>query len=612
MPIVGTAGHVDHGKSTLVQALTGRDPDRWEEEKRRGLTIDLGFAWTSVSEDTEVAFVDVPGHERFIKNMLAGIEAVDVALLVVAADEGWKPQSEEHLAVLDLLQVPRGVVALAKADRVDGELLELAAAEVEDRLAGTSLEGSPIVPVSAPTGRGLEELRLALAGALAAAPAPPEMGRPRLWVDRSFTISGAGTVVTGTLLDGALEVGEQMVVWPGELPVRIRGLQSHEREHRRVEPGNRVAANLVGLERAEVVRGAMLGRPDHWRTSDLLLVEVRTARYLEEPLSERGAFHLHLGSGAWPARLRLLQGPRLAGAGPALVQLSQPLPVTMGDRFILREVGRRAVVGGGRVLDPAPSGQKRDAIASLPLLQQALGADPEGRAEVLLRLRGQASLAELAAHSGGGRPSKGLTVADTVLSSELVDQLGERALLLTEEYHRDNPLRPGMPKASLASRLRIPVGALNALLGAWSDVRDVGSAVAAIGFDRSFGPEQEASWEEARRRLLDNGLAVPRPSQLGLEPELFHALLREGRLVRVSDELVYLPEQLDDLAARLQLLPPAFTVADFRDQLGITRKYAVPILEWLDVAGLTVREGDLRRVRRPGPARRSTDGAPSR
>ncbi|MGH8875565.1 MAG: selenocysteine-specific translation elongation factor, partial [Acidimicrobiia bacterium] len=251
MPVVGTAGHVDHGKSTLVRALTGRDPDRWEEEKRRGLTIDLGFAWTTLPDGSEVSFVDVPGHERFIKNMLAGVEAIDVALLVVAADEGWMPQSEEHLAVLDLLGVRHGVVAVTKVDRVDADMVELATLEVEERLRGTSLEGCPVVPVAAPAGKGLDELRARLVEATAASERPAT-GRSRLWIDRAFTIAGAGTVVTGTLLDGPLEVGEQVTVWPLQIDARVRGLQSHERDLRRAEPRRRVAINLAGLDRHQL------------------------------------------------------------------------------------------------------------------------------------------------------------------------------------------------------------------------------------------------------------------------------------------------------------------------------------------------------------------------
>ncbi|MDR9450573.1 MAG: selenocysteine-specific translation elongation factor, partial [Acidimicrobiia bacterium] len=405
MPVVGTAGHVDHGKSTLVRALTGRDPDRWEEEKRRGLTIDLGFAWTTMTDGTEISFVDVPGHERFIKNMLAGSEAIDVALFVVAADEGWMPQSEEHLAVLDLLGVRTGVVAITKADRVDDELIEFVTLEVEEKLAGTSLAGSPAIAVSPVSGLGLDDLRRALEEAVRkVAPLLADVGRPRLWVDRSFTIAGAGTVVTGTLLDGHLATGDQLEIWPGRLRGRVRGLQSHERELPRVAPHNRVAVNLVGLERAEVTRGAMLGRPEDWISTESVLAQIDTARYLDEPLTNRGAFHLHLGSGAWPVRLRLVDGSELEVSGTAILQLSQPLPLKVGDRFILREVGRRSVVAGGRVLDPHPSGRISDIRPTTETLQATVAAPADDQASALLQVRGRDLLVRLSADSGGGKP----------------------------------------------------------------------------------------------------------------------------------------------------------------------------------------------------------------
>jgi selenocysteine-specific elongation factor len=612
VPIVGTAGHVDHGKSTLVQALTGRDPDRWEEEKRRGLTIDLGFAWTALAGREEVGFVDVPGHERFMKNMLAGIEAIDVALLVVAADEGWKPQSEEHLAVLDLLEVPQGVVALTKADRVDPDLLELVAAEVEEHLAGTFLAGSPIIPVAAPSRRGVEEVRSALARAVAGAPAPPDTGRPRLWVDRSFSIAGAGTVVTGTLLGGSLSVGDEVAFWPGQRMARIRGLESHERVRRMVGPGNRVAVNLAGLERSEIVRGSMLGLPGQWSESDLLLVDITTARYLPEPLTERGAFHLHLGSGAWPARIRLVEGRQLQATGAALLGLPAPLPVAMGDRFILREVGRRAVVGGGRVLDPAPSSRVAAARRSLSLLRAAVPEPADRRAAALLEVRGRAALDELAAHSGGGRPDGALVAGHTAFSEEAMRQVMERAIRLTDEFHAANRLRPGIPKASLASRLGLEPAALELLVAQSDRLSDQGATIASGDFFNTLGPDEEDAWREARRRLVENGLTVPRADQLGLHRELLYSLIRQGRLTRVSEDLVYLPDQLDDLLVALRDLPDQFTVAEFRDALALTRKYAVPLLEWLDAAGVTVREGDLRRLRTPGRDPRGAGASPSR
>ncbi len=610
MPVVGTAGHVDHGKSTLVRALTGRDPDRWAEEKRRGLTIDLGFAWTALGDGTEISFVDVPGHERFIKNMLAGSEAIDVALFVVAADEGWMPQSEEHLAVLDLLGVSSGIVAVTKADRVDDELMELITLEVEEKLADTSLEGSPILGVSPVSGEGIDDLRAALEAAVQAIrPGLVDIGRPRMWIDRSFTISGAGTVVTGTLLDGPLAVGEQLQIWPGRLQGRIRGLQSHEREHSQIDPHNRVAVNLVGLDRTEVARGAMLGRPDDWESTETVLVEIKPARYVEEPLTNRGAYHLHLGSGAWPVRMRLLEGSELAGIGPALLQLSQPLPLKVGDRFIVREVGRRAVVGGGTVLDPHPMTRTSSIRPTVERLRSIVDGPADDQANALLAIRGRDSLARLSADSGGGIPADAVVAGPLALSPEFASRISREAVEIVSSFHAGNPLRPGIPKASLASRLDVHPAIVDALVSATPQLRDDGATVAKEGFGGKLSGTQEQAWKGLRTTLLDSGPAVPRIKELGIDPELLHALIREKRVVRVGDDLIYLPEQIEDIIERLGELPDSFAVADFRDAFGFSRKYAVPLLEYLDDQRVTIRDGDYRSVRAaPSERRREQPG----
>lgn len=598
MPVVGTAGHVDHGKSTLVRALTGRDPDRWEEEKRRGLTIDLGFAWTTLADGTEISFVDVPGHERFIKNMLAGSEAIDVALFVVAADEGWMPQSEEHLAVLDLLGVRSGVIAVTKADRVDEELLEFVTLEVEEKLAGTSLAGAPIVSVSPVSNRGMDELRTALEAAIREiGPGLIDLGRPRLWVDRSFTITGAGTVVTGTLLDGALAAGDQLEIWPGRLRSRVRGLQSHEQDHAQVTPHNRVAVNLVGLERAQVARGAMLGRPDDWHPTATVLVQITTARYLDEPLTNRGAYHLHLGSGAWPVRLRLVQASELEDSGPAILQLSQPLALKIGDRFILREVGRRAVVGGGRVLDPHPMARISDVRPTVEILRDVVASPADEQATALLGVRGRDSLERLSADSGGGIPIGAIIAGPLALSERSATGLSAEAAKKVTAFHHDNPLRPGIPKASLASLLEVDPAVVDALVDASGELRDDGATVAVEGFGGTLTSTQEAAWEKLRATLLASGLAVPRIKELGIDKELLHSLVRQDRVVKIGDELIYLPEQIGQISQRLEELPNQFTVADFRDAFGFSRKYAVPLLEYLDRRRVTMRDGDFRSVR---------------
>jgi selenocysteine-specific elongation factor len=356
VPVVATAGHVDHGKSTLVRALTGIDPDRWAAEKARGLTIDLGFAWCALPTAGDVGFVDVPGHERFIANMLAGVGAVDAALFVVAATEGWKPQSEEHLRILELLGLTRGVVALTMAAAVSGERLDLARLEVDERLAGTFLAGAEVVAVDAPAGVGLDDVVGALDRVLASAPARVDDDRPRLWVDRAFAIRGAGTVVTGTLTGGVLAVGDTLEVTPAGAPARVRALQSHERSVDRVDPGRRVAVNITGVGHDDVGRGDALVRPGQWVGATVFDCSVQTLAGLDHEVSRRGAFHAHIGTGDHAVRMRLLQRDTLAPGrvGPARVYLPRPLPVTPGDRFVLRESGRGETIGGGEILDVEP------------------------------------------------------------------------------------------------------------------------------------------------------------------------------------------------------------------------------------------------------------------
>ena len=609
MPVVGTAGHVDHGKSTLVEALTGRDPDRWDEEQQRGLTIDLGFAWTTLDSGLEVGFVDVPGHERFIKNMLAGIEAIDVVVFTVAADEGWMPQSEEHLAVLDLLGVRSGVVALTRADLVDTDTLEFAMLEVDEMLSGTTLEGSPIIPTAAPRGDGIAELRAALDDALDGT-VVPDRGRPRMWVDRSFTIEGAGTVVTGTLVDGSIAVDDTLALFPGGITTRVRGIQSHERSTESVEPGNRTALNMAGIEREQIERGAMIGRPGDWAPTRRFVADLRTVRALGEPLREQGSYHLHAGSGSWTARLRLLEGDTLDGSGAAIVELTDPLPLQVDDRVILREVGRQAVVAGGRVLDPEPPRRAREAAATLEGLREA--ESPDEAATALLEARGVADVETLAAHTGGGTPDAALATDTRAFAGWKVERTLGDAGRVVADFHAANPLRPGVPKASLAEQLDVTVDDLEAIVAGSPDLVAEGPVVRAADFGGGLDAEAGAAWEALREQLLEAGLTPPRRKEIDADPELMHALLRDDRLVAVSDELVYLPETLEQAVEEALRLPDGFTVADFRDATGTSRKYAVPLLEWMDEAAITRREGEGRVVRRQRPDERGPGGAPSR
>ena len=392
MHVIATAGHVDHGKSSLVLALTGTDPDRFEEEKRRGLTIDLGFAHMVLPSGRSISFVDVPGHVRFLKNMLAGVGAVDACVFVVAAIEGWKPQSEEHLRILELLGIERGIIALTKVDLVDDEEREIARLDVADHVGGTFLDGAELVEVAAPTGFGVDEVAAALDRLLATAPTAPDRARPRLWVDRVFAATGAGTVVTGTLVGGPLAVGDQVVVGPRARPARVRGIQSQGRTADLVAPGARVALNLNGVEHTEVERGDAVVVPGQWRPTRRFDAALEVLAALDHPVSRRGAYVAYLGSGEFPVKVRVLAADAVEPGRAGLVRLhvATPLPLLPGDRFVLRESGRSETVGGGEVLDVAPV---------LP----ASKARPDRSVERVVAERGWLDADELAALTGERR-----------------------------------------------------------------------------------------------------------------------------------------------------------------------------------------------------------------
>ncbi|HEX2236034.1 MAG TPA: selenocysteine-specific translation elongation factor, partial [Actinomycetota bacterium] len=382
MHVIGTAGHVDHGKSALVERLTGIDPDRFAEEKRRGLTIDLGFAWLELPSGRAVGLIDVPGHERFIKNMLAGAGGISICLFVVAANEGWMPQSAEHLGILEVLNVARGVVAITKSDTVDDETRDLAVLEARDRLAPTSLRDAPIVACSAATGHGIDALVAALDDVVGATPDPPDEGRARLWIDRVFTIAGAGTVVTGTLAGGRIAAGDEVEIAPEGRRARVRGLQTHKKDVGAAEPGSRVALNLSGLDRRGARRGDAVVHPGAWRPTariDARLVVLPPAvTGVRHVLEERGAHLLYAGSAETPARVKLLERDRVEPGEAAFAQLylRDPLPLQRGDRFVLRDAGRVLTLGGGEVLDPLPPPARRGDRNHLDLLRRAAAAGP--------------------------------------------------------------------------------------------------------------------------------------------------------------------------------------------------------------------------------------------
>jgi selenocysteine-specific elongation factor len=603
MHVIGTAGHVDHGKSTLVERLTGIDPDRFAEEKRRGLTIDLGFAWLPLPSGREIGLIDVPGHERFIRNMLAGAGSISICLFVVAANEGWKPQSAEHLAILDVLGVADGVVALTKSDTVGPDELELARLEVEDRLSGSSLESAPVIACSAVTGDGLEDVVTALDDAVRRAPPAPDLGRPRLWVDRVFTIAGAGTVVTGTLAGGSLSTGDAVEIAPDGRRARIRTIQSHKREVSSIDPGNRVALNLAGLEREGAERGDAIVAPGIWRPTHLVDAHVRVVDERlagrEHELTERGAHLLYAGSAETPVRIRLYGSERIepGGSGYAQMHLRDALPLVAGDRFVLRDAGRVLTFGGGIVLDPHARRARRDDGARLALLHRLDGAEPEEALSALVDAYGEIDSREASGRAGAGGPVPGAhALGESLVSSARLTELQDRLRAAAAAHHRDHPLERGLNREVARAATGLGARAFDDLLATTADVVEEGAVVRLEDHRVELAPALQSASDALVRRLDEGGFAPPLAKDLDADRALLRALVDRGELVKVGD--FYLTreraqEAVSAVRGAIEARGP-LTVAEIRDLLGTTRKYAVPLCEWLDATRVTRRQGDVR------------------
>jgi selenocysteine-specific elongation factor len=603
MHVIGTAGHVDHGKSTLVTALTGIDPDRFAEEKQRGLTIDLGFAWLGLPSGREVGIVDVPGHERFIKNMLAGAGGINICLFVVAANEGWMPQSAEHLAILDILDVRAGVVALTKADTVDNQQLEIVTKEVQDRLHGTTLEGAAIVPCAAPTGAGMDDLVAELDLLTGTAPPAADVGRPRLWVDRVFTIAGAGTVVTGTLAGGSIAVGDSVELAPSGRKARVRTIQSHKKEVASIGPGNRVALNLAGLEREGAARGDAIVMPGRGRATRRVDVVLRTlpgeSTGTNNGITTKGAHLLYAGSAEVAVRIKLLETDRIAPGerGYAQLSLSAPLPLGRGDRFVLRDAGRVLTLGGGRVLDPLPLPARRTDSGRVTLLERLEDATDEDALIALVDTHGVIERTEALVRSGAARADRGVTALGSVLVSDgELERLAEVVRAALRAHHERHPLEAGMARSALRGEVEVAADALDDLLARMDDITAEGAAVRLSSHRIQLSSSDEAARTRVLEQLEGAGFTPPLAKELDIEPGLLRALVDGGELVKVGD--FFLTRAQAGAAAtkvreRIETEGPV-TVADIRDLLGTTRKYAVPLCEWLDATGVTRRRGDLR------------------
>jgi selenocysteine-specific elongation factor len=603
MHVIGTAGHVDHGKSALVRRLTGIDPDRFAEEKRRGLTIDLGFAWLVLPSGRELGIIDVPGHERFIKNMLAGAGGISVCLFVVAASEGWMPQSAEHLAVLEVLGVSSGVVALTKADAVDSETLELAVADVEDHLQHSTLENAPIVTCSAVTGQGLDELVTALDEVVAATPPAPDESRPRLWIDRVFTMSGAGTVVTGTLAGGSLATGDSIEISPERRRARIRTIQSHKKQVDRIAPGNRVALNLAGLDREGAARGDAVVVAGQWRPTSLVharvdvLPDAITGR--EHVLTEKGAHLLYVGSAETPVRLKFLADDELVSgeSGLAELRLRDALPLAHGDRFVLRDAGRVTTFGGGEILDPLPPPTRRGDAHRIGLLRQLSDSSPHEALAALVAAEGSVAAADAFLRAGTSQPPAGaVELGDLIVSSAWLESTAAEVRRFLASYHDSHPLERGATRESVRAHLELQVAPFDALLSTLPDVAEEGPLVRLASFSVQLARDQLAERAAVLGKIEAGGFTPPLAKELGVDGTLLRALTEGGDITKIGDFFLTAAQAQEARTRVRQKIESdgPITVADIRNLLSTSRKYAVPLCEWLDSTGATRRMGDVR------------------
>ena len=642
MSCIGTAGHIDHGKSTLVKALTGIDPDRLAEEKERGMTIDLGFAWLKLPSGREVSIVDVPGHEGFIKNMLAGVGGIDAALLVVAADEGIMPQTREHLAILDLLRVRRGVVVLTKADLVDEEWVELVREEVAEQLQPTTLAGAEIIPVSAYTGKGLPALVAQLERIFDETEERQNIARPRLPIDRVFSMTGFGTVVTGTLLDGVFKAGQEVEVLPQGLKTRIRSLQTHRHQVEVATPGSRVAMNLANVPRTELERGNVVTLPGQLQRTMLIDARIQLLADASRPVGHNTLVEFYSGSQEVPAKVRLLDIEELkpGQSAWAQVRLSRPAVVARRDRFILRIPSPSTTIGGGEVINVHPRYHRRFQQSILTALETLERGSLDELVLAALDRRRETSrpgakslhglvgyeLAQIAKQSNMS-PDVTLQTLETLLSEGRVRRVGalwfaqtvwealkEESVRLVSEQHRQHPLRSGLSKEEWRTRLNLPPKMASEIFLALQEEGQLAEATNSTGtpggfirlpgFVPAFNAMQQQQVERLLRMFLESPYTPPgrSESEAVVGSEVLASLIEQGRLVKLgssTDSVLFLRESYEEAVAKLVAYLQEhhkMTAAEARDVLGTTRKYILPLLEHMDERRITRRVGDERRL----------------
>ena len=621
MFVIGTAGHVDHGKSTLVKALTNIDPDRLPEEKEREMTVDLGFAWCTLPSGREISIVDVPGHERFIKNMLAGVGAIDLALLIVAADESVMPQTREHLAILDILQIKRGLIVITKSDLVDEELVELVQAEIEDTVKGTCMEGRNVVSVSAYTGEGLDILKQAIDETLNETDVRQDLGRPRLPIDRCFSISGFGTVVTGTLIDGTLTVGQEVELATTGQRCRIRGLQSHKSQVDSTDPGVRLAVNLLGVPRQDVTRGEIITVPGWLTATRRLDARLRMVKRAPHPLRHNHGVTFHLFTSETTARVRLLDTDKLEPDTEGWVQilLDESIPVVKGDFFVIRSA--EETLGGGQIVEPYPRRRHRrfdsNVLEQLMILDQGSGED------ILVSVAdqwGPCTLDNLSQRSNLAkeeiidristleRNNLMIILGDlssendaVVYSAQGWTILASKIRAILQSYHNQYPLRKGAPTQELRSRLDIQQQVYLKVLGRLvedSVIEEKDQYVHLPDHLVVLSPDM-AIKSESYLKILEEDLYSP-PTDQAPDPELLAAMVEMGKVVKVNESVVFSALAYDQLVENIKnhiVSQGSITVADARTMFNTSRKYILPLLEYLDQQRITQRIGDERVLR---------------
>jgi selenocysteine-specific elongation factor len=630
--IVGTAGHIDHGKSALVLSLTGTDPDRWAEEKRRGITIDLGFAHLDLGQDLRIGFIDVPGHERFVKNMLAGVGGIDLLMLIVAADESIKPQTREHFDICKLLGIRRGLVVITKSDLVDHEVLDLVRLEVQEFVKGSFLEAAPTVVVSARSGDGLDKLKAELRRLSLEAPPKPVDLPFRLPIDRSFVMKGFGAVVTGTLIAGSVEKEEEVEVFPLGTRARVRGIEVYNAPAERATAGQRTALNLAGVEARQVTRGMVLAKPGLCQPTESLDCTISLLAS-SRPLKNHAPVHFHCGTAEMVARVVLLEGKEMKPGTTGFVQLhlSEPGLFVPGDRFIIRQFSPVSTIGGGVVLDNAPSKHRAGDPSAIESLRVLESGTPEARLELLVQRAGEAGPAVLAARTGW-KPANVVQVAKSLASQKRLVLLGQPPTLLVhaadfarlakllleqlETFHNANPLVPGLPKEDLGAKLGTgraghspPSPALlNALLQSLASLGRInvqGEIVRLGGRTIQLSAEEMVARDQIAAAFEKAGLAVPSAPEVlatlridrARAEKLLIMLVKENVLQRVSEELIFHQSalgKLREILAQRKAQNNRLGVTDFKNLTGLSRKYAIPLLEYLDRERVTRRDGDMR------------------